>query len=265
MDIKQRYERSKSTERIDYSKIGCLQEDSELVKVESTNKIIVEPVWTLEDDFDGKIYAEYIAEHPEYDGVYVRTDVLNRLKEAADSLGDQYKLVLRAGHRPVEVQEKLLELCAKDYKGENPGVSDEDALSHARTFVDDPSLTLPSHCGGGSVDVELYDVTLNSLVDFGSPRDLDDDISYLHSNRITPKQKENRMLLLKSMLNAGFASCYSEWWHFSYGDKTWAWFYGKQDSLYDFISLEDKVRDLEWKDYLESEEFSTKEDYSRRL
>jgi hypothetical protein len=148
MDIKQRYERSKSTERIDFSKIGCLQEDSELVKVESTNKIIVEPVWTLEDDFDGKIYAEYIAEHPEYDGVYVRTDVLNRLKEAADSLGDQYKLVLRAGHRPVEVQEKLLELCVRDYEKDNPGVSCEDALDHARTFVDDPSLTLPSHCGG---------------------------------------------------------------------------------------------------------------------
>lgn len=261
MDINEKYERSKSTERIDFSKIGCLEDGGDLVKVESTDSIIVEPVWTLKNDFDGKMYAEYISQHPEYDGVFVRSEVLSRLLRAADSLGGKYKLVLRAGHRPVEVQKRLLELCIQDYKEDNPGVSDEAALDHARTFVDDPSLTLPSHCGGGAVDVELYDVSKRSLVDFGSPRDLDDEISYLHSNKITSKQKENRTLLLKTMLNAGFASCYSEWWHFSYGDKVWAWFYGKEHSLYDFISVESKARDLEWQDYLESEEFATKEDF----
>lgn len=34
------------------------------------------------------------------------------------------------------------------------------------------------------MDVELYNIAKNKPVDFGSPRDLDDDISFLHSDKI---------------------------------------------------------------------------------
>jgi D-alanyl-D-alanine dipeptidase len=60
-------------------------------------------------------------------------------------------------------------------------------------------------------------------------------ISYLHAGGITPLQAENRLLLLRTMLEAGFASYYAEWWHYSYGDEIWAWFYGKDDCLFGLI------------------------------
>jgi D-alanyl-D-alanine dipeptidase len=88
------------------------------------------------------------------------------------------------------------------------------------------------------VDVELYDIAKNKPVDFGSPRDLDDGISFLHSDKINTQQKQNRTLLLTTMLGAGFASVYCEWWHFSYGDNVWAWFYKHKDSLYDKVGLD---------------------------
>lgn len=244
MDIDEKIERSKSKERIDYSKIGFSNLKDHLVKVESSGKILVEPVWTLEGDFEGGMYADYIAEHPEYNGIYIRSGLLERLEKAAESLDDRYKLVVRAGHRPVEVQQRLLKECMQDYKDDHPEASDQDALKHARTFVSDPAISRPPHCCGAAIDVELFDVRNNKLVDFGSAMNVDDDISYLYYEKITAEQKANRMLLLKAMLEQGLASFAFEWWHYSYGDQTWAWFYGKESSLYSLIETNDSNFEL---------------------
>ena len=236
MNVDQKIERSKSKERIKFSEIGCINKTDELVKIESSDRITVEPVWTLKDDFEGGMYADYITEHPEYDGIYVRTELAKRLTQAANSLDKKYKLVVRAGHRPLEVQKRLLKECMQDYKDEHPSVSNAEALEHARTFVSDPDISFPPHCCAAAIDVDVLDVDKNELVDFGSPMNLDDDISYLHYDKITPEQRQNRLLLLATMLDAGFASTPFEWWHFSYGDQVWAWFYKEKDSLYGLIS-----------------------------
>jgi D-alanyl-D-alanine dipeptidase len=237
MNLTDKIERSKSTERIDYSKIGCLQLNDALVKVEPSERISIEPFWTIDGDFEGRMYTDYMAEHPEYDGVYVRPELLIRLEKVANSLAEEFRLVIRAGHRPIEIQRRLLRECAQDYKDDNPGVSDQEAFEHASTFVSDPDTSLPPHCCGSAIDVDLFDVTKNSLVDFGSPVNLDDDISFLHYNQITSEQKQNRLMLLSVMLEQDFASTAFEWWHFSYGDETWAWFYGLEDSLYGLIEI----------------------------
>ena len=113
MDISQKLAMSRSTERLNYPSVGCLRQSVPLIRVESSEKIMVEPVWELEGDFDGRMYADYIINHPEYNGVYVRAEVLKRLETAASLLLDRYKLVMRAGHRPVEVQKRILEDCIK--------------------------------------------------------------------------------------------------------------------------------------------------------
>ncbi len=237
MNLTERIEKSKSKERIDFSKIGCIQKSDPLVKVESTEKISVEPVWTLKDDFEGGMYADYITEHPKYDGIYVRSELLNRLKEASVEFDDRYKFVVRAGHRPLAVQKRLLKECVQDYKDDNPGVSDKKALEHARTFISDPEISLPPHCCGAAIDIELFDNEENKLMDFGNSINEDNEKSFLHFDDISKDQKANRRMLLEVMLDAGFASTAFEWWHFSYGDEEWAWFYGKKDSLYGPIDL----------------------------
>lgn len=237
MNITERIERSKSTERIDFSKIGCLKHVGSLIKLETTKKMLVAPVWTLEGDFEGGMYADYIVGHPEYDGIYVRPEVAKRLNQASVSLDNEYQLIVRAGHRPYAVQKRLLKECMQDYKDDNPGVSDEEALEHARTFVSDPDISTPPHCCGSAIDVELFDVEAGKLVDFGSTMNDDNDSSFLHYDKITSGQKAHRLLLLETMLRVGFASVAFEWWHFSYGDETWAWFYSHNNSLYGLIEI----------------------------
>lgn len=105
-------------------------------------------------------------------------------------------------------------------------------MEHARDFVSDPDTTLPPHVCGAAVDVDILDVGAGELLDFGSKINDDTEQSYLYYPNLTDEQKNNRLMLTTVMLDAGFASCTPEWWHFSYGDQIWAWFYGKENSLF---------------------------------
>lgn len=237
MNLEEKVARSKSKERIDFSKYQSADANDPLVKISSNDKLVIEPCWTLKNDWEGRRYADYISTHPKYDGVYVRSELARRLERAAASLDNTYKLVVRAGHRPIEVQRTILAECAEDYKKDHPDVTDEEALNHARTFVSDPDRTLPPHVCGAAVDVELIDATTGKLVDFGGKMNDDNEKSYLHYPDLTKTQKDNRLILLRAMVGAGFASCMPEWWHYSYGDQVWAWFYGESQSLYSPIDL----------------------------
>lgn len=237
MNLEQKLERSRSTESIDFSKYQSINLQDPMVKIETTEKFLVEPNWTLKDDWEGKRYADYIAEHPEYDGIYVRSELLKRLKDAAENLGDSYRLIIRAGHRPIAVQRRILKECADDYRNDRPAVSEDEALAHARTFVSDPDITLPPHVCGAAVDIEVIDNATSTLLDFGSTMNDDNEKSFLYYPDLTEEQKKNRLMLTTAMLEAGLASCKPEWWHFSYGDQVWAWFYGEESSLYNPIDV----------------------------
>lgn len=237
MELVVKLQRSKSTERIDFSKYQSINQQDPPVKVKSSNRILVEPNWTLENDWEGKRYADYIAEHPRYDGVYLRSEVAKRLQGAAENLDNIYKLVVRAGHRPIEVQKRILVECAEEYREEHPEISEAEALEHARTFVSDPDITLPPHVCAAAVDVDVIDTETDKLLDFGSKMNDDTEKSFLYYPDLTDTQKANRLMLTTAMLDAGFASCMPEWWHFSYGDQVWAWFYGEDSSLYSPVDL----------------------------
>jgi D-alanyl-D-alanine dipeptidase len=237
MNLEEKLKRSQSTEGIDFSKFQSTNVDEPLVKIESTDKMLIEACWTVEGDWEGQRYADYIAEHPEYDGVYLRSEVADRLKAAANNLDDKYQLVIRAGHRPIEVQKRILIDCANDYKIDNPEASDEEALRHAKTFVSDPDITLPPHVCGAAIDVDVQDKATGVLLDFGSKLNDDNQKSFLYYPDLSDDQKANRLMLVTAMLDAGFASCKPEWWHFSYGDQVWAWFYRETNSLYSPVDL----------------------------
>src|ERR1700678_516334 len=103
MNLEDKLQRSRSTERIDFSKYQSINKEDSLVPLTTSDKTLIEPCWTIESDWEGKRYRDYIAEHPEYDGMYVRSELATRLESAANALNDSYRLVIRAAHRPVEV------------------------------------------------------------------------------------------------------------------------------------------------------------------
>ena len=51
------------------------------------------------------------------------------------------------------------------------------------------------------------------------------------------------VILRKIMLEVGFAPYDGEWWHFSYGDREWAYYYKKYKYLYPQVD-----KDIVYKD-----------------
>lgn len=236
MNIQDLLERSRQCEDVDLQTIGSTGVDDPLVSIVLSKRLIVEPIWEKPiDELEGPLYKEYIATNPNYDAVYARSELAKRLVVAANSLPTRYTMILRAAHRPIEVQIKLLNMLRDQYASDNPNVSAEEALAYARTFVSDPEVKLPPHCCGAAVDVDMLDNETAQLVDFGCPMNTDGEISYLHSDLVNEVQRANRMMLLEAMLAAGFASFPYEWWHFSYGDQMWAHFYEQPRALYGLI------------------------------
>lgn len=236
MEIQKLIDRSKISFEADPKKLRCSNEDSPLTVVQPSSRLMLDPIWEQpDDDIEGQLYREYITANPSYEGLQLRQQVANRLHEASQNLPSHLKLVLRAGHRPLEVQRKELELNMQKFLLNHKDATNQQALLHARTFIDDPDIKLPSHCCGTAVDVEVLNMETNELVDFGCPINTTSEAAYLHTSTLNNEQKNNRLTLLSSMLKVGFAPTFVEWWHFSYGDSVWAYFYDKPKSLYGLI------------------------------
>lgn len=213
-----------------------LKNDEPLVGVKETTRLSVEPIWEKPiDEIEGPLYKEYIRKNPGYDQMFVRETVSKMLEMAAENLPEDYRLVIRAGHRPLKVQYQLLDGVKNQYLSKNPGASEEQALEFARTYVSDPSIKLPPHCCGAAIDVDMLSIESGKLVDFGCPVNTDSEVASINTYKISKEQKNNRKILQKAMLESGFAPFDHEWWHFSYGDQIWADFYAKQEILYGII------------------------------
>lgn len=71
------------------------------------------------------------------------------------------------------------------------------------------------HAMGSTVDLTLCDIYTHEPLDMGSPFDLLDPVSNFSTNKITPEQRANRVLLRTTMSRHGFYPIEGEWWHFT--------------------------------------------------
>ncbi len=210
-----------------------------LVSLHSSKTLQIIPIWVeMIDPFEGPAYRLYIEKHPNYQHIYTRQTVATMLEQVTKKLPHDWQLVVRASHRPLEVQHLLFDQVHDDFKKKHPEKSLEETLAITRTFVSDPTQKVPPHSSGAAVDVDVFNTNSQELVDFGCPVNTDDTIAFLYAQELTAEQKHNRLVLLSAMLDVGFASLYTEWWHFSYGDQNWASFYNKKNALYGLVEPE---------------------------
>lgn len=180
---------------------------------------------------EGYYLALYVKNHPDF-SVKVRTTVLEHLITANELLRRQgYQLSVRIGYRPLEVQQQLFDSLLRRFAKNMPHLSPSELVSEVRNYVSDPSISEPPHCTGAAVDVEL--LTLDGKrVDMGSPINHAGHESHVPYDQLPEPCLQARMILCNAMLESGFANLATEWWHFSYGDQIWAYFYGKKFTLY---------------------------------
>jgi zinc D-Ala-D-Ala dipeptidase len=170
------------------------------------------------------------------DKIYVRRPLVDLLYWAGQelkSLDRSLTLKVVYGFRALELQAKLFDEAKAALQEKYS--TDEELTEAAHRHIAVPSVA--GRPTGGAVGVDL--LRDGAAPDMGSPilgfaRD-----SFTFSPFISREAWENRQLLRRAMMAAGFAPYDGEWWHFSYGDKEWARYHRKQGALYDQVSLAD--------------------------
>ena len=194
--------------------------DEEFVKInQNGNKVIGRYVSNLNE----KEYSDIIRVRKSVVMMLSKVDTL--LKE----INSDYQIMVVYGYRSMEKQVKFFNEEMEKYQNDFDNELDLYEFVHEKIAV--PSVS--GHPTGGAVDVVIYDMKNNKIIDFGTEvHDYDDCKSYTYYEKISDKAKDNRMLLRRLMMEVGFAPYDGEWWHFSYGDREWAYYYKKNKYLY---------------------------------
>lgn len=205
----------------DYANVSVKPCNEPLVPIPNTNNLTARQIDKQMLRYTGK-------------QVYVREGVLERLEMAAKLLATYDKslqLEVVYGYRALKIQRQLFEKYKATLQDQYSG---EALLAATHRLIAVPEVA--GHPAGAAVDIQILKegVPLN----FGTKIWEFAPDSFTFSPFIFREAWENRQILRRAMLQAGFAPFDGEWWHFSYGDKEWARYHGNSDAIYqqvDFI------------------------------
>lgn len=186
---------------------------------------------------------------------FLRKEVYERLLAAAKELPGGYRIKILDAWRPFALQKELYEVYSGGIlsKFRLESASEEEQSACIRKFVSEPLPDRdlpPVHTTGGAVDITLLDDHGREL-DMGTDFDAfaEETHTAYFENLSSGEEKDetmclirdNRRLLYHTMIRAGFTNLPSEWWHFDYGDRFWA-YYRKQPAIYRGVFTKEELR-----------------------
>jgi zinc D-Ala-D-Ala dipeptidase len=163
----------------------------------------------------------------------VRRSVEFRLVEAQRLLPKDMTLQVKEGFRPLSLQIKFYEDYSRRVAKERPTLSPEQVAEEVTAYVAPPEVA--PHCTGGAVDLTLIG-SGREQIDMGSPFNHDpiatQGAAYFDAINISPDARKNRDILKECMEAAGFVNYPTEFWHWSYGDRYWAFRTRKAEAIF---------------------------------
>lgn len=171
------------------------------------------------------------------DQCFVRREVYEKLLDAAKLLPAGFRFRILDAWRPFllqhELYEKYLKDIIKEFELEDCSVWQRKVV--ISRFVSAPindTEIPPVHTTGGAIDLTIIDSNGMEL-NMGSCFDEFKDRTYtaFYEKEKSELIRDNRRLLYNIMTGVGFTNLPSEWWHYDYGDRFWA-YYSKRPALY---------------------------------
>lgn len=169
---------------------------------------------------------------------FIRKGASDRLNYASSLLPDKLRFKILDAWRPFALQKELY----STYKAKI--ISDfnlfsftekekNDFIANYVSIPNDDRDIPPVHTTGGAIDLTIVDNNGNELqmgteFDSFSPKTNTD---YYENTNESTIIRDNRRLLYSIMIKAGFTNLPSEWWHYDFGDRFWA-YYTKTPTLY---------------------------------
>jgi zinc D-Ala-D-Ala dipeptidase len=155
--------------------------------------------------------------------LHARAGVARRLQEVQTSCPPGIRLLLVEAYRPLDVQRRYFEEYVAQLAREHPSWDAAVLRAQASRYVAPPDID-PPHSTGGAVDVTLVDAEDREL-DLGTRLNASPEESSgacFMAAHVGREAKRNRELLARLMTAHGFVNYGTEWWHWSCGDRYWA-------------------------------------------
>lgn len=173
-------------------------------EIDST--ILVDLKYSTIDNFFGKdVYGNL-------EKAYLPLDVSEKLLAVNRQLrreNPNFRLMVFDAVRPQSIQQILWDAL------------DTIPVNVRKAYVADPKIG-SLHNYGCAVDLSIFDLSTDSLLDMGTNYDYFGYLAYprkedemLAKGLLSKDQIENRLVLRNLMRNGGFISIKSEWWHFN--------------------------------------------------
>lgn len=174
----------------------------------------------------------------------MRKTVYEKLVFAQSLLPKQIKFCLYEGYRSLSLQQLLFESRQKNVLAAHPHLSGKALFDEVIRLVSpvinfDGSRNIPPHSTGAAVDIYLVDEH-GECLDMGiHPKDwlldVDGVLSKTTATDISAAAKQNRKIMSDVMIKAGFVNYFTEFWHWSYGDRYWAYHTQQSHAIYGVI------------------------------
>ena len=171
----------------------------------------------------------------------MRETVYKKLLAAQADLPKGLRFRIYEGYRSKKVQKLLFDEMHEQMVKRHPDFTPEE-IFHETTRLVSPIINfdgtendVPAHNSGGAIDIEIMDEAGNMLGMGMESKDwiqVEPDLCNTRCQTISDVTRKNRMLLLELMESHGFINYPTEWWHFSYGDRYWAYHTNNTHALY---------------------------------
>lgn len=165
----------------------------------------------------------------------LRSGVLDRLCRAQAQLPEGLHLLIVEGYRPAALQEIYFAEYAGELRRAHPDWPADLVEAQASRYISPPHVA--PHPAGAAVDLTLC--TDHGELDLGTPVNASPEKSaggcYLAAPQVTGPARANRDLLAAVLTGAGLVNYPTEWWHWSYGDRYWAYTTGAAQARYGLI------------------------------
>jgi zinc D-Ala-D-Ala dipeptidase len=169
----------------------------------------------------------------------LREGVLSRLLDAQAALPGGLRLLITEGYRPLDIQRRIFDTYRDELRRIHPDWT-ADRL-HVETSKFASPVEVAPHSTGGAVDLTLC-AEDGTEIDMGTPVDATPEASgnacFTAATHIAPSAKESRGILAGALAGAGLVNYPTEWWHWSYGDRYWAFLSGRSKTYYGPVRFE---------------------------
>jgi D-alanyl-D-alanine dipeptidase len=171
----------------------------------------------------------------------IRKTVFEKLQQAQKLLPKGLRLCLFEGYRSLYLQQTLFDNRIAKVKKLHSDWSAEQIFLNATMLISpvvnqDGSINIPPHSTGGAFDVYLInnkDEAIEMGIHPGNWMDDNDgSLSQTSSRSISVEARANRKIMCEVLSAVGFVNYPTEYWHWSYGDRYWAYHTKKPHALY---------------------------------